>query len=278
MPTIRVNGADLYYEDSGGEGDAVLFVPGLVWGTRLFRYQVAALRDQFRCVTVEPRGQGRSAVTRDGYELDNLARDLAELIEGLALSPCHLVGHSLGGSVAVRVAIRRPKPVRSLALLDATADEDPVLERILFRGLSYLVEWFGMGRVDDRLVKLMLGKSFRSDPARAGVVEEARRQFLANDKVGTARAVRGWLRSPPVLGKLPRVTAPTLVVAGEEDETVKPERSRRMADKIRNARFLLLPQCGHSSPVEAPEAVTAALGALFEEAGVRAPAAHVMGR
>jgi len=273
MPSARVNGAGLYYEDTGSGSEAILFSPGLAWGTRLFLPQVAALGGRYRCVNFEPRGQGRSEVTKDGYELDNLAVDLAGLIEYLNLAPCHLVGHSLGGSTAVRVAARRPGLVRSLALLNATADEDPLLDRVMFRGLSYAVEMFGMGTVDERLVKTMFGKTFLNDPARAGEREEARQKFLSNNRRGIARAVRGWIRSPAVMDELPRVTAPTLVLAGEEDSAVKPERSRKVAEGVQDGRFVLLPKCGHSSPVEAPEAVTHALEELFERAHAREPVA-----
>ena len=95
------------------------------------------------------------------------------------------------------------------------------------------------------------------------------------DKVGIARAVRGWLRSPAVMHELPKVSAPTLVIAGEEDETVKPHRSRSLSDSVHRGRFLLLPRCGHSSPVEAPEAVNEALLGLFEQARTREPAGQL---
>jgi 3-oxoadipate enol-lactonase len=271
MPTIRVNGAALFYEDTNSGDDAILFAPGLAWGALVFRKQVAALRDRYRCVVVEPRGQGRSEVTGNGYELDQIAADLGDVIERLGLTPCHLVGQSLGASAAVRVAAREPGLVRSLALLNATADEDPLVQRVVFKTLSYAVQRFGIGLIDERLVKSYFGKSFRSDPAYHDEIEEARRQFLANDKLGIARAVRGWLGSPPVLDELPKVVAPTLVIAGEEDSTVKPGRSKQLADRVASGRFLLLPRCGHSSPVEAPEAVTAALAEHFEQA-VREPA------
>jgi pimeloyl-ACP methyl ester carboxylesterase len=271
MPTIRANGAELYYEDTGTGGEPVLFVPGLAWGALLFRAQVAALEGRYRCVVVEPRGQGRSEVTKGGYELDNLALDLSALVDHLGLAPCHLVGHSLGGSAAARVAARRPEVVRSFAMLNGAADEDPIWDRVLFRGLSYLVQAFGMGRVDERLVETMFGQSFLTDPARAARREEARNQFLSNDGTGIARAVRGWLRSPAVMAELPKVSAPTLVVAGEEDGVVTPERSRQVAERVQHGRFLLLPKCGHSSPFEAPGRVNAALAELFAESSVHEP-------
>jgi pimeloyl-ACP methyl ester carboxylesterase len=273
MSLARVNGAQLYYEEVGAGGRSVLFAPGLAWGTRLFRAQVAALSNRYRCVVCEPRGQGRSEITKRGYELDNLADDLIGLITLINLAPVHLVGHSLGGSAAVRVAIRQPELVRSLALLNATADEDPIWDRVLFRALSYTVELFGLGAVEKRLVKTMFGQSFLNDPARRSAREEARRQFLSNSRIGIGRTVRGWLRSPPARDDLPYVKAPTLVIAGAEDAAVNPDRSRQTAEAIPRGRFLLLPRCGHSAPVEAPDAVTDALAALFEETHSPEPAA-----
>src|SRR5947209_3627617 len=101
MPMIRSNGANLYYEDTGTGHEAIVFMHGLAWGTRLFKAQIEALRDEYRCIAFESRGHGRSDITRAGYELDNLAVDAVVVIESLHAGPCHLVGHSLGDSVAV---------------------------------------------------------------------------------------------------------------------------------------------------------------------------------
>jgi 3-oxoadipate enol-lactonase len=265
MPTIHVNGTNLYYEETGGGDEAVVFTHGLAWTTRLFRAQVEALGDRYRCIAYDTRGHGRSEVTRTGYELDNLAVDLASLIEELNAGPCHLVGHSLGGSYAVRVAARRPELVRSLCLYNAAADEDPFLDRAMFRAMSYGVQGFGMGVATIKLMKMQFGRTFREDPARAAERDEFRRLFKAQDKDGIARAVRGWIRSPAVVQELPRIGAPTLVVSGSEDTTIKPPRSKQIADAVQHGRFIVLPSAGHSSPVENPQGATAVLRDHLEE-------------
>src|SRR5262249_59370825 len=80
---------------------------------------------RFRCVAFDFRGQGQSEVTESGYDLETLTADAIELIEKLRLAPAHFVGLSMGGMIGMRLAARRPELVRSLALLETSADPEP---------------------------------------------------------------------------------------------------------------------------------------------------------
>src|SRR5688572_30136086 len=98
MPMLTVNGTQLYYEDSGGSGEPVVFSHGLLWDTRLFDKQVGALRNRYRCVSYDHRGQGRSAVPPGPVvEMETCYEDAVQLIQRLGLVPCHFVGLSMGG-------------------------------------------------------------------------------------------------------------------------------------------------------------------------------------
>ena len=77
MPTLRVDGATLWYEEQGAGPETVVFAHGLLWSGRMFDAQVAELADRFRCVTFDFRGQGKSEVTADGYDMDTLTDDAA---------------------------------------------------------------------------------------------------------------------------------------------------------------------------------------------------------
>src|SRR5262245_51346677 len=89
MPKLRINRAEIYYEDVGSGPQTIVFAHGLLWSCRMFDGQVAALKDCYRCVSFDFRGQGQSEVTRDGYDMDTLYEDAAALIETLNLAPCH---------------------------------------------------------------------------------------------------------------------------------------------------------------------------------------------
>ncbi|TMA21242.1 MAG: alpha/beta hydrolase, partial [Deltaproteobacteria bacterium] len=113
MPRIQVDGAELQYEDSGGPGEPVVFAHGLLWSTTLFRFQVEALRGEYRCIAFDFRGQGKSQVTGTGYDMDTLAHDAEQIIEKLGAAPCHFLGLSMGGFIGMRLAARRPELLRS---------------------------------------------------------------------------------------------------------------------------------------------------------------------
>ncbi len=97
MPIIRVNSATLYYEEHGTGPEIIVFAHGLLWSCRMFDEQVAALKDRYRCITFDFRGQGQSEVTRDGYDMETLYEDAAALIEALHCAPrtCRNTGSSL---------------------------------------------------------------------------------------------------------------------------------------------------------------------------------------
>src|SRR5258708_16170156 len=125
MPIIRVNGTALYYEEHGTGPETIVFAHGLLWSCRMFDDQVAALKDRYRCIAFDFRGQGQSEVTRDGYDMETLYEDAAALIEALDCAPCHFVGLSMGGFIPMRLAARRPDLVKPLALLENCPDPQP---------------------------------------------------------------------------------------------------------------------------------------------------------
>src|SRR3984957_11501192 len=118
MATFDVNGTAIYYEDTGGDAPPIVFSHGLLWNTGLFAPQIAVLKDRFRCIAYDHRGQGRSA---DGHgraiAIDTLTSDAATLIEGMELGRVHFCGLSLGGMIAMRLAIVRPDLIKSIILL-----------------------------------------------------------------------------------------------------------------------------------------------------------------
>ncbi len=259
MPTMRLNGADVYYEDTGGDGAPVVFAHGLLWSARMFDAQVAALRDRYRCVTFDFRGQGRSAVTPDGYDMDTLSHDAAALIEALEIAPCHFAGLSMGGFIGMRLAARRPELLRSLVLLETAGDAEPPANVRRYRQFLFVARLFGPGAVAGRVMPVMFGRSFLGNSERAAERAEWQARAAANHRVGIRLATLGVIERPSIEDELVRIAVPTLVIEGEEDAAVPPERAKRTAERIPSARLVMIPRAGHTSTVEEPEAVTAAI-------------------
>ena len=114
MPHLQINGASIYYEEHRNGPETLVFSHGLLWSGYMFHNQIAVLKDRYRCITFDHRGQGQSEVTQSGYDIESLYEDAITLIEVLGCAPCHFVGLSMGGFVGLRVGIRRPDLLKSL--------------------------------------------------------------------------------------------------------------------------------------------------------------------
>ncbi len=256
---VSVNGTRLHVEDSGGAGPAVVFSHGLLLATRLWDAQVEALRSRYRCIAYDHRGQGRSAVPPErSIAMDTCAADAAALVEALGAAPCHFVGLSMGGFVGLRLAARRPELLRSLALLETSADPEPPENVGRYRLLNGVARWLGPWAVARSVMPILFGRTFLSDRARAS--ERARwKAEIAGNRRAIWRAVNGVIEREGVHGELARIRTPTLVLVGEEDVATVPAKAERLAAAVPGARLVRIPGAGHTSPVEQPAAVTAAL-------------------
>lgn len=259
MPRITVNGVDLHYVDTGQGPETLFFSHGLLFSGEMFARQVEHFSPRYRCITYDHRGQGKSAVADDGYDMDTLTQDAAELISALDAAPCHFVGLSMGGFVGLRLAIRRPELLKSLILLETSADPEPSANRPRYKLLNFVARWFGLSIVVARVMPILFGKTFLDDPGREAERSEWRRRLVGNHRVGITRAVSGVIEREGVHDRLTEIETPTLILVGDEDVATVPAKSERMQRAIRGARLKVLPRAGHSSTIEQPEAVNRAI-------------------
>ena len=262
--SVDINGTTLWVEDTGGDGIPVLFAHGLLMSCRMFDAQVAALRGRYRCISWDHRGQGQSAPgTGRVVSIEQVTDDTIALIRALGLPAAHFVGLSMGGFVGMRLAARHPAVLRSLALLDTSADPEPAENVPRYRLLNVVARWFGLRAVAGRVMPIMFGRTVLGDPARA---EERAlwRQRLVGNRRAIWRAVNGVIERAGVADELAQVRTPTLVLVGEEDVATVPAKSERIRDLIAGSALVRIPGAGHSSSVEQPAAVTAALDAFLQ--------------
>jgi len=280
MPTLRVNGATLWYTDQGTGPDTIVFAHGLLWDGRMFGAQVAALSGRCRCITFDFRGQGRSEVTADGYDMDTLSGDAAALIQALGAAPCHFVGLSMGGFVGMRLAARRPELVRSLVLMETSADGEPAENAPKYRAMGLVGRLFGrlgFRLVAGRVMRIMFGRKFLDDPARAAERAEWRQRLLSNHRVGITRALGGVIDRAPVYDELDKIACPTLVMVGDQDVATVPATAGRIHAAIAGSRLVTIPGAGHTSIAEEPAFVTAALEAFLWSQSSSAPVGQPAG-
>ncbi|MEZ4511166.1 MAG: alpha/beta fold hydrolase [Chloroflexota bacterium] len=259
MPKLKVNGANIHYEISGEGSETIVFAHGLLWSGKMFAAQVAALHDRYRCITFDFRGQGQSEVTAVGYDQDSLAEDAWGVIKSLDAAPCHFVGLSMGGFVGMRLAIRYPELLKSLILLETSADPEPKENLGRYRMLNFIARWFGIRPVAGRIMPIMFGQTFLHDPARAAERELWKQRLIENDRIGITRAVVGTIEREGVYEQISRITTPTLILVGDEDVATVPEKSRRIQAQISGSKLVMIPKAGHSSSIEEATAVNQAI-------------------
>lgn len=268
MPLTEVNGIRFHHTDTGpppGRPDAetIVFGHGLLFSGWMFEPQVEALRAEYRCVTVDWRGQGGTPPVAggDGYvaDMDTLLGDLVALLDHLALPSVHYVGLSMGGFVGMRLAARHPERVRTLTLLDTSAGpEDP--EKVKqYRLLATVYRWFGFGPVRGKVEPIMFGPTLLGSPRRSEVVDPWLATLRTVDRKGMRAAILGVTDRLPVVDELSNIQAPTLVAVGADDVATPVAKSEAIASGIAGARLEVIADAGHSSTVEQPEAVTALL-------------------
>jgi pimeloyl-ACP methyl ester carboxylesterase len=270
MPTLTVNGATVAYSDTGAPKDkpdapTVVFGHGLLFSKWMFSAQIVALRNGYRCIALDWRGQGDSPPTESGYDMDTLTGDATELIDKLVGAPVHWIGLSMGGFVGQRIAARRPELLRSLVLIDSSANPEPLSSVVQDRLLASVYRYVGIGPVRRSVEKVMFAPTFRKDPAKRAIIDDWIAQVAQIDRDGIRKAVLGVANRRGVADEIASITTPTLVIVGADDVPTPVKQSRRIAELIPGARLEIVPYCGHSSSIEQPEAVTGLIRPFLAE-------------
>jgi len=265
MAIFEVDGLPLYYEDTGpgSTGETIVFSHGLLWSTELFAPQIAALRGRYRCLAWDHRGQGRSGADhRDCIGMELVWQDAVRLLEAKVAGPVHFCGLSMGGFVALRTAARRPDLVRSLLLLETSSDPEAIENVPRYRMLARVTRLLGPKLIMTRVAPIMLGKTILQDKSRRA--ELASFTALMGRRRDIWRAVNGVVDRAGIHAELARITAPTLIVVGDEDIATPRPKAERIASAISGAKLVAIPRAGHSSSVEEPALVTAAIEAFLQ--------------
>jgi 3-oxoadipate enol-lactonase len=269
MPTIQANGVNLFYKESGRGPETIVFSHGLLMDHTMFEPQRAAFEQQYRVVAYDHRAQGQSQDPGSGYDMDTLADDAAALIQALHAAPCHFAGLSMGGFVGMRLAARHPELVRTLTLMNTTADKEKLPSRMRYAFLAQLVKMMGTAPFTSMAVKELFGRTTRGSAQRRAMLEAWTGKLRTRPKniAHSLQAVMG--RREFRNEELDAIRCPTLVITGADDTAQPPRNAERLAARIRGAKLLEIPGAGHSSSLEAPEAVTAAIRELLRTAQAR---------
>jgi pimeloyl-ACP methyl ester carboxylesterase len=251
MPYAIINKIRMHYEVSG-HGDGVLLINGLSAPAANWALQAKALADHFTVVTFDNRGVGETDLPPEPvYTIGQLADDAAAVLKSLKIQRAHVVGASMGGMVAMELALRQPRLVRSLVLACTWAQGDARVRHVVesWISLAYRVP------IEERYRHVLYPWIFSPDfLAKKENVEQVFQRTLAYPHQTKAEAIerqaRGILAwNGTRLKRLGAIRVPTLVLVGKDDILTPPAFSRDLARRIRRARLSVLPG-GHGFFIE----------------------------
>jgi pimeloyl-ACP methyl ester carboxylesterase len=289
---VAIDGAMVQVRDTPStspNAEPALYVHGLGGSSQNYTDLAGLLAGRFDGHALDLPGFGYSDPTRR-YSLPAFADTVIAYLEQDGRGPVHLVGNSLGGSIAVRVAGLRPDLVRTLTLISPAMPfldprrtaQGPVLPLLALPLADRLIAW-GMARMTvERMAEQVLSVNF-GDKAkvlpqrRAEAIEEIKlrytvahypRVYLATMRGLVSSFVRAYLPGPNSQWRIAaRIQAPTLVIGGLSDRLVDPRVPAQVAKVIPDSRLLILPGVGHVPQMEVPRVVAQAIVGMLDEAG-----------
>jgi pimeloyl-ACP methyl ester carboxylesterase len=249
--------------DDLGEGPAVVLLHAFPLARSMWRRQVEALQNSYRVITPDLRGFGDSAGFGGAPSVEQMADDVAALLDGLKVpGPVVLGGLSMGGYVALAFARRHARRLRALVLADTKSEADDAEGRAnRDKLIAFARNNTARAVIDQLMPKLVSPETVQRRPE---VVEEVRSIASAQVAAGIVAALKALRDRPDATPALGAIAVPTLVIVGRDDALTPPARAEELASRIRGARRVVIDGAGHLSNLEQPDRFNAALRSFLQ--------------
>ena len=254
MPRVYLNGVNLYYEVSG-TGPSVVLCHGYTGSHQSWMSQVYALSPTYQAIAIDHRGHGGSdePSSAEDYSVPILANDVRALLDHLGITRCCLVGHSLGGFMAIQLVLDYPDIISSLVLVDTSSGPSYVPGmKELGEKLNEIARRDGMAAAFEYNTQQnpLVQRRFEKYPA---LREVAKRRMLETSVDAYVHLRKAMAEREDLTPRLGEIAVPALVIMGEEDTPFR-QPSEVLADSIPGSRLQLVPQAFHNPHEETPGA------------------------
>ncbi|MGA8302850.1 MAG: alpha/beta hydrolase [Thermoplasmata archaeon] len=258
MPKRWVNGVELSYDVHGNRGDPAVLVHGSLQDRHLWDRTVSGLSTMMEVVAYDRRGHGASGMAPRAHPVRDDAADLAGLLEGLDLYPAHVIAHSYGGAVALRLAIDRPEMVRSLAIheppLIGMLTDDPATaaeaERLL-AGVRLLQQQIRSGQ--RALAVEQIVDTFSTEPGAWGRLPEPVRASMVLGADRWAEELDDPEAVVPDRGASRELMVPTLLTYGSRSPPFLRRIVHDLGDLLHNVHLVEISDAGHVPQLTRPD-------------------------
>lgn len=259
MSTFELSdGKQLHFETHAehSEGPWLVLLNGMTQSTQHWMSQARALRTNFRVLLYDARGQGESDLPDAVPTLAEHASDLAELFDHLEIERAHLMGFSHGARVALGFANDFPERIDRLVLCSATARPTALAETIVRAWHGVLVSG-GLEAMAWASLPTILGEDFLASHQKF-LDNVIKASVQRNSPEGVRLLLEGLMAFPPVAELAANINAQALVISADQDLLVTVDGAKELADLL-GGEHILVERCGHTVPIERPEAFRDAL-------------------
>ncbi len=239
MPFATVDGREIYFEDSGGDGPAVIFSHGFLMDHEMFAPQVDALGGDFRCLTWDERGFGNTAVDAPFTYYDS-AKDCLGILDHLGIERAVLAGMSQGGFLSLRAALTAPDRVAGLVLIDTQSGPEDPAALPAYQAMN--AEWLANGpaNVQDVVAGLILGEECDYAPWFEKWAKLPRESF--------AFTFQTLVERDDVTDRLGEITCPTIIFHGVDDQAIPMAKAELLQQRLGNCVGLVrVAGAGHAA-------------------------------
>lgn len=247
--------------DDAGNGPAVVLLHGYPFNRTMWREQTESLQSRYRVIAPDLRGHGETGVAPAPATMEQMAQDVAGLMDALSISSAVVGGLSMGGYVALAFYRLFRARVSSLVLADtrASADTEEARQSRVQQSEKVLRE--GMEGITDALLPKLLAPETIS--GRPGVVQRIREMMLRTNPKGASAALQGMAQRQDHTSFLPEISARTLILVGRHDAITPLEEAEKMHQGIAGSQVEVIEGAGHVSNIEQPIAFNRALLAFL---------------
>ncbi len=236
----------------------IIFIHGFPYNSSMWAQQIASLKEKYNCITYDVRGLGETPSGDGQFTMEMFVDDLFAVIDDLHLDRPVIAGFSMGGYITLRAVEKEQNRFRAIILCDTRAEADDDTGKLKRANAISTINRHGVEQFVSDFVPTTFGKDA---PNRiAETYNTILQQAQTESPIGVKGCLLAMATRTNTTDSLADIQVPTLLLVGEHDALTPPSMMQQMHEKIAGSEMVTVPEAGHMTPLENPEAVTQGIG------------------